>query len=297
MDAVQTLATRIPRFDVLVGIDSDGCVFDSMEMKQKQVFHPLIVKTWDLQPVETAVRETAEFVNLHSVYRGSNRFPALLKTFGFLASRRDVAAAGVSLPDMADLRAFVESGAPLSNETLRVEADRTGSETLRRALRWSRDVNRRIRQDLPPAPVFPEVRESLKAIRRCADAVVVSQTPAEALLHEWTHHGLADRVDVIAGQECGSKAEQLTLAMQGRLPPERVLLLGDAPGDARAADAVGACFQPILPGREPDSWRIFREEGLARFLDGTFAGAYQREQIRAFEELLPATPPWDNEEM
>jgi len=32
-----------PKFSTFVGIDSDGCVFDTMEIKQKQCFHGLIV--------------------------------------------------------------------------------------------------------------------------------------------------------------------------------------------------------------------------------------------------------------
>jgi hypothetical protein len=34
------------------------------------------------------------------------------------------------------------------------------------------------------------------------------------------------------------------------------------------------------------------EEGIERFLGGTFAGAYQRGLLEEFNNLLPETPPW-----
>jgi len=71
-----------------------------------------------------------------------------------------------------------------------------------------------------------------------------------------------------------------------------VMLIGDAPGDLRAAQAVNGYFFPIMPGKEEESWRQLADEGLARFLDGTFGGAYQQKLIAEFEALLPGTPPW-----
>ena len=37
--------------DFLVAIDSDGCVFDSMEIKHKECFIPNIINSWSLQAV------------------------------------------------------------------------------------------------------------------------------------------------------------------------------------------------------------------------------------------------------
>jgi hypothetical protein len=68
-----------------VGVDSDGCVFDTMEIKHKECFIPNIINYWDLQPVSKFARAAAEFVNLYSEWRGINRFPALTMTFDLLA--------------------------------------------------------------------------------------------------------------------------------------------------------------------------------------------------------------------
>ena len=38
-----------PQHDFLVGIDSDGCAFDTMELKHKECFIPNIIKFYQLQ--------------------------------------------------------------------------------------------------------------------------------------------------------------------------------------------------------------------------------------------------------
>jgi len=63
-DAVKALQEFKPKKEFFVGIDSDGCVFDTMEIKQKECFIPNIIKHWRLQAVSKYVRQTAEFVNL-----------------------------------------------------------------------------------------------------------------------------------------------------------------------------------------------------------------------------------------
>ncbi|RKY87268.1 HAD family hydrolase, partial [candidate division KSB1 bacterium] len=67
-----------PKHEYFVGVDSDGCAFDTMELKHKECFIPNIIKYWNLQAVSKYAREAAEFVNLYSKWRGVNRFPALV---------------------------------------------------------------------------------------------------------------------------------------------------------------------------------------------------------------------------
>ena len=99
-------------------------------------------------------------------------------------------------------------------------------------------------------------------------------------------------VSLIAGQELGTKAEHLTLATQGRYRTGRVLMIGDAPGDLKAARQVGARFFPINPGHEEASWETFCKEAFPRFLNGTYSLPYEDDLIRQFNALLPETPPW-----
>ncbi|MCZ6793416.1 MAG: HAD family hydrolase, partial [Planctomycetota bacterium] len=70
--------------DFFVGIDSDGCAFDTMELKHKECFIPNIIRYYGLQSVSKYAREAAEFVNLYSKWRGVNRFPALTLTMDLL---------------------------------------------------------------------------------------------------------------------------------------------------------------------------------------------------------------------
>ena len=153
-------------------------------------------------------------------------------------------------------------------------------------------MNQSISEIVKNVPPFPFVRESLEAMRGKADVMVVSATPTEALVREWEEHGLIGFVSLIAGQELGNKTDQLRLATQGHYPPSHVLMVGDAPGDYKAAKANGALFFPINPGAEEESWRLFHDEALPRFFEGTYAGPFMDELVRRFHELLPETPPW-----
>jgi hypothetical protein len=69
-------------------------------------------------------------------------------------------------------------------------------------------------------------------------------------------------------------------------------MIGDAPGDHQAAVANKALFYPINPGAEEKSWQRLFEEGIDRFLSGTFAGKYQQDLLAEFDGFLPASPPW-----
>src|SRR5215470_5133434 len=95
------------KHDFLVGVDSDGCAFDTMEVKHKECFIPQIIKHFGLAPISKFAREAAEFVNLYSRWRGVNRFPALTLTLDLLADRPEVARRRFRLPELAGLRGWI----------------------------------------------------------------------------------------------------------------------------------------------------------------------------------------------
>ena len=105
--------------DFFIGIDSDGCVFDTMELKHKECFIPNTVRFYGLQSASKYARETWEFVNLYSVERGVNRFPALVSTLKFLAERPEVIRRGVEIASLDALERFIASGKPLGNPALK----------------------------------------------------------------------------------------------------------------------------------------------------------------------------------
>ena len=281
-----------PGHSTFVGIDSDGCVFDTMEIKQKQCFHGLIVSHWGLEAVAKQVREAAEFVNLYSKWRGQNRFPALVMTFDLLRERNEVQAAGVKAPELTALRKWIASGAPLGNPGLETAVRETGDAELAAVLDWSLKINEEVKRKVKGVAPFPWARKSLERIRENSDAICVSQTPGEALVREWKENDLDGLVSTIAGQELGTKAEHLALATRGKYEPGRVLMIGDAMGDREAARLNHALFFPVNPGREDASWERFCTEAYDKFLNGQYAGAYEAGLIARFEALLPETPPW-----
>jgi phosphoglycolate phosphatase-like HAD superfamily hydrolase len=138
---------------------------------------------------------------------------------------------------------------------------------------------------------FPGVMDVLKMGKGNADMIVVSQTPLEALEREWKENNMTPYVRLIAGQEHGTKTEHIRFATEGKgYRKDCVLMVGDAPGDYKAARESGALFYPINPGDEQESWRNLHKVGLDRFLGGTYAGAYEEALIAEFENRLPEYP-------
>jgi len=292
IDPQAPLRAFVKSSDFFIGIDSDGCAFDTMEVKHKECFIPNIIKHYRLAAVSKFAREAAEFVNLYSRWRGINRFPGLVLTIDLLAGRPEVLARRTHLPNLTGLRKWIEGGAKLSNPALKAALAATGDIDLADALEWSLAVNRAISETVKDVPPFLFVRESLQNMQGKADVMVVSGTPGEALAREWEEHALEPYVALIAGQELGSKQEHLAVAAAGRYEPDKILMIGDALGDYDAAKANGALFYPIDPGFEDQSWQRFFEEALPRFFTGNYAGEYMAAQIARFEKLLPEQPPW-----
>jgi phosphoglycolate phosphatase-like HAD superfamily hydrolase len=272
--------------ETLVGIDSDGCVFDTMGIKQRNHFAPLIIRWWGLEAIADLVLRHIEHINLFSRTRGSNRFPNLVRLFEALAREPAIRQSGIALPDFAALRRYCDSMQTLGDATLAAEVERTQDTELIHVLAWSRALSHDIDTRMEPVPLFAWVRRSLELLATKSDRVVISQTPEAALRREWQQHGIDRLVPCMAGQEQGSKTQQLQLANGGRYPATGVLMIGDAIGDREAARTCGVHFYPILPGDEAASWQRFHDEAYPRFLDGTYAGDYASAVLRPFEDLL-----------
>lgn len=275
----------------LVCIDSDGCAFDTMEIKHKECFCPAYIEYFGLQAVSKYARDAWDFANLYSRYRGIHRLLSLLKALEVLAERREVQERHFTSPALTELRSYVQQGMPLSNAGLQAYLDQhPDARDIRTALEWSVEVNRRVGRMVHGVPPFPHMRESLEKLSHHADIVIVSATQQLALEREWGEHNLLPLVSAVKGQESGSKKE-IIAALRGDYSPDHVLMIGDAPGDLEAARANDALFFPICPDQEAESWAAFAQ-CMDAFLNGSYAGPMEAEQIAHFETLLPDEPAW-----
>jgi hypothetical protein len=119
MDFQSDLINLQPQHEFFIGIDSDGCVFDSMEVKQKEFFIPNALKYFDLYPISKILRKTWEFVNLYSIYRGGNRFISIIKVFELLKENKEITESGYKLADLSSLKEWVSTETNICNTTLR----------------------------------------------------------------------------------------------------------------------------------------------------------------------------------
>jgi len=268
-----------------------------MGIKQRECFCPWMIGCFGLQPVAQAARECREFADLFSKTRGENRHKTLKRILAeLLPTHPMVKSRKFKVPQLPHYYAWVDDpGSTLSDDGLRkavAEADDEARGELELALQWSERVNQTIAEIVKNVPPFPFLRESLEKLQDKVDVVVVSATPGDALAREWNEHGIAKYVAVMAGQEMGSKSQQLQYATKDRYKEKHILLVGDAPGDQRAAKANNALFYPVNPGGEEASWKRFHDEALGRFFKGQYAEAYERKLIEEFDRRLPEKPHW-----
>src|SRR5580704_9614415 len=156
-DSAQALRDFKPTREFFVGIDSDGCVFDSMEIKHKECFTPMFVKHFRLQAVSKYARETWDFVNLYSKTRGANRFPALSRALNLLRDRHEVRIRNIPVPDTRALDEWIARETRLGNAALNAEV-KNGNTALAQIKAWSDAVNAAIEDVVYGVPPFPFVR-------------------------------------------------------------------------------------------------------------------------------------------
>ncbi len=293
MDYVAQIVNLSKKHDFFIGFDSDGCVFDTMEIKQKECFCPCFIKHFGFQPASKYAREVWEFVNLYSKDRGCNRFLAVKRAFELIKNRKVFSDRDIKVSDLPDLNSWLKEESKLGNPTLELKVKSSKSKELEKILVWSKEVNVRIAEMVYGIPPFPNVRNLLQKALGKADMIVVSQTPLEALKREWEENKMEHFISLIAGQEHGTKTEHIKFATEGKgYSPDKILMVGDAPGDLKAAKANDALFYPIVPGKEEESWKNFAEEGIDRFFKGTFKGEYQKKLMDDFDKSLPEKPSW-----
>jgi len=287
-----------PGKDFLVAIDSDGCAFDAMDIKQRECFCPMMIAYFGLQPVARAARECKEFADLYSKTRGQNRHKTIVRILTELLPWHPmVKERGFKVPQYKYYTQWVNNPASLLSDeglkqTIKASSNPDEINELQQALKWSQRVNEMVAEIVKDVPPFRFVRESLEKVSGLADIIVCSATPTEALEREWAEHGLAKYVKVIAGQEMGSKAQHLAIVSDGKYDKDHIIMLGDALGDLGAAQKNGVHFYPINPGNEEISWKRFHDEAFDAFISQRYDGDYENKNITEFKNCLPDNPAW-----
>jgi phosphoglycolate phosphatase-like HAD superfamily hydrolase len=299
IDPARALKEFKPTKKFFVGIDSDGCAFDTMGIKQRECFCPWMIGCFGLGPVAQAARECKEFADLFSKTRGANRHKTIKRILMELLPKHPMVKKwGFKVPQFPHYFEWVDDPkSVLSNEGLEEAIAHAknpeAKKELELVLEWSKRVNQAVKDIVKGMPPFPYVRESLEKIQPRADVIVVSATPGEALVREWEEHDIAKYVSIIAGQEMGTKKEHLQYAAKGKYAKDHVLMIGDAPGDKKAAKDNAMLFYPVNPGDEVESWKRFHDEAFDKFISGQYAGKYEEKLIAEFDACLPEKPSWE----
>jgi len=300
-DAEQQLKKFKRTKDFLVAIDTDGCVTDNMNGKQMLIFHPQFMEFYQLWEIESYYREVAEYYNLFSVDRGCNRFIAIQLTLTALKNRKDVQQVlqekRVKLPYIKPFNEYItytkENKLGLGNPSLEEFLNKNSKNlAIYKLLGWSEAVNRMFPHISAKIPPFDRVKECLELMAQHSDILIVSKTPYSDFANYWDAQGIAQYVQIIAGQEMGSKGHHIEVAKKaGNYEGEQVLMIGDGGGDLKAVKANNGLFYPTPPGKEKEAWDNF-PDAFQRFIKREYKGEFEDKLLDQFKESLLISPPW-----
>jgi phosphoglycolate phosphatase-like HAD superfamily hydrolase len=250
------------------------------------IFHPQFMEFYQLWKIESFFREIAEYYNLFSVDRGCNRFIAIQLTLTALQNRKDV--------QQVLLKRHVKllNIKPLNEYIAYTKAK---DFALYKLLGWSEAVNRMFPHISAKIPPFDKVKECLELMSQHADILIVSKTPYADLANYWKAQGIDKYVQIIAGQEMGSKGHHIEVAKKaGKYKDDQVLMIGDGGGDLKAVKENNGLFYPTPPGQEQEAWNNF-PEAFQRFIERKYKGEFEDKLLEAFKKSLLTSPPWQED--
>ena len=268
------------KHDYLVCVDSDGCVMDTMNCKHFHCFGPCMVTEWGLEAWKDAILERWNVINLFSMTRGINRFKGLAMALGEIDSQYK------PITGIAALQRWADTAPALSNDAVaKMAAEATDAEAklvFEKALSWSKAVNAAI-VELDEALKVPYdgAKEGLAAAHQFADVAMVSSANRDAVEEEWGKFGLLQHTDIVLAQDVGSKAACIAGMLKFGYDPNRVVMVGDAPGDCDAAEKNGVHYYPILVNHEKESWDEAIAVAFSKLREGCYA-EYGAEKKKEF---------------
>ena len=157
---------------------------------------------------------------------------------------------------------------------------------LTKALNWSKAVNAAIvKLDEALKIPYEGAKEGLAAAHAFADVAMVSSANRDAVEEEWGKFGLLEHTDIVLAQDVGSKAACIKEMLKFGYDPNKVVMVGDAPGDCDAAEKNGVHYYPILVNHEKESWDEAIAVAFGKLQSGDYAD-YGAEKKKAFLENL-----------
>lgn len=268
------------KHDYLICVDSDGCVMDTMNCKHFRCFGPCMVAEWQLEQWKEEILARWNEINLFSMTRGINRFK------GLAMALTEINGQYTSIPGVRALLHWAETSPALSNDAIaKAVGEAADPETklvLEKALRWSNAVNAAI-VALPEALKTPYegAREGLAAAHAFADVAMVSSANRDAVEEEWGKFSLLEHTDIVLAQDVGSKTACIATMLRFGYDPQKVLMIGDAPGDCDSAEKNHVHYYPILVGHEKQSWEEAVTTAYCKLQDGSYS-EYGIEMKRRF---------------
>lgn len=268
------------KHDFLVCVDSDGCVMDTMNCKHFHCFGPCMVDEWDLGQWRDEILKRWNEINLFSMTRGINRFKGLAMALS------EINETYRPIPGVEALKHWAETAPALSNDgaakAAQEAADPEAKEILLKALSWSKAVNAsivRLPEELKVP--FDGAKEGLEAAHAFADVAMVSSANRDAVEEEWGKFGLLPHTDIVLAQDVGSKAACIAAMLKFGYDPQKVLMVGDAPGDCDSAEKNGVYYYPILVNHEKQSWDEAIGVAFEKLRSGEYA-EYGAQKKQAF---------------
>ena len=269
------------KHDYLVCVDSDGCVMDTMNCKHFNCFGPCMVTEWGLEQWKDEILDRWNVINLFSMTRGINRFKGLAMALGEIDKKYK------PITGVAALVHWADTAPALSNDGVAKAAaeaaDADAKLVLEKALSWSKAVNAAIvKLDEALKVPYEGAKEGLAAAHQFADVAMVSSANRDAVEEEWGKFGLLEHTDIVLAQDVGSKAACIKEMLKFGYDPNKVVMVGDAPGDCDAAEKNGVHYYPILVNHEKTSW----DEAIAVAFNKLQAGEYAEYEIQKKKEFL-----------
>ena len=207
-----------------------------------------MIEVWGLHAHEQELLARWNEINLYTMTRGINRFKGLCDR---IERGRGNLTMMCMIDDLETFLRWTEITKELSNRAIEDVLAQKESKSLRMALEWSERVNVAIK-NLPEEENLPfeGAKAGLAAAHAATDVAIVSSANAGAVREEWTRHNLIEHTDIMLAQDAGTKAYCIGQLLQKGYEKDHVLMIGDAPGDQKAAEDNGVLYYPILVKKE-----------------------------------------------